>query len=115
MRNLVIDIGNTYSKLAVFEAKEMVYFQRYELVSESILAQIIDQYQIQNATISTVRQDIDHLADFLKGKINYIPFSTSVNLGVKNNYQTPATLGLDRWAKVIAAFQCRYLYHLRFA
>lgn len=107
MHNLVIDIGNTYSKLAVFKQKELIYYQRLKTLDENSLTQLIDQYQIKNVTVSSVKQQVNELADFLKQKINYIPFTTAITAGVKNNYQTLATLGLDRWAKVIAA-HCLY-------
>lgn len=107
MHNLVIDIGNTYSKLAVFNQKELIHYQRLSTLDEAHLTQLIEQYQIKNVTVSSVKQKVNHLADFLKQKVNYISFSTAITTGVKNNYQTLDTLGLDRWAKVIAA-HCLY-------
>ncbi len=107
MHNLVIDIGNTYSKLAVFKQKELVHYQRLTTLDQTNLLQLIDQYQVKNVTVSSVKQNINELATFLKQKINYIPFTTAITAGVKNNYQSLDTLGLDRWAKVIAA-HCLY-------
>lgn len=103
MHNLVIDIGNTFSKVAIFKQKELVHYQRLTALDEASLADLIDQFQVKNVTVSSVKQNISELADFLKQRINYIPFTTAITAGVKNNYQTLATLGLDRWAKVIAA------------
>ena len=107
MHNLVIDIGNTYSKLAVFKQKELIHYQRLTALDETSLTSLIVQYQIKNVIVSSVKQNISELAAFLKQKINYISFTTAITAGVKNNYQTLATLGLDRWAKVIAA-HCLY-------
>lgn len=103
MHNLVIDIGNTFSKVAIFKQRELVHYQRLTVLDEASLADLIDQFQVKNVTVSSVKQNISELADFLKQRINYIPFTTAITAGVKNNYQTLATLGLDRWAKVIAA------------
>lgn len=102
MHNLVIDIGNTNSKLAVFNAKELMYFQRVESLEVNNLKEIISTCQVQNFTISSVNMATDELVDFLKSKLNYFPFSTRIQAGVVNKYQTLDTLGLDRWAKVIA-------------
>jgi type III pantothenate kinase len=107
MHNLVIDIGNTNSKLAVFRQKELVHFERLKQIDEDKLASLIAKYQIQNATVSSVNKDIEQLIYFLKQSVNYIPFTTANIGGIKNNYLTLATLGLDRWAKVIAAY-CLY-------
>ena len=43
--------------------------------------------------------------ELLRAHSRYIEFSTQINPGIKNNYKTPDTLGLDRWAKVIAAYR----------
>jgi type III pantothenate kinase len=107
MYNLVIDIGNTNSKLAVFEQKELVYYQMFNTLDKASLASIIEKYQIKNATVSSVNKENSELSDFLKQSTNYIPFTTEITAGIKNHYQSQATLGLDRWAKVIAA-NCLY-------
>ncbi|SFG61665.1 type III pantothenate kinase [Pedobacter insulae] len=103
MHNLVIDIGNTNSKLAVFNARDLVHYQRVGEIGLNDLKEILDAYPVQNFTISSVRTGVDGLVDYLKDKLNYFPFSTKINAGVINNYQTLDTLGLDRWAKIIAA------------
>ncbi|MES2651627.1 MAG: type III pantothenate kinase [Bacteroidota bacterium] len=105
MHNLVIDIGNTNSKFAVFNTKELVHYQRVETLAVNNLKEVITTYQVQNFTISSVNTAVDELVDFLKEKLNYFPFSTKINAGIVNNYQTLDTLGLDRWAKVIAVKQ----------
>lgn len=103
MHNLAIDIGNTNSKLAVFEHQTMVHYQRLEALEEADLKSLIEKYQVKNATISSVSKDTAALGDFLRKWVNYIPFTTAINTGIKNYYETQPTLGLDRWAKVIAA------------
>ena len=108
MHNLVIDIGNTYSKVAIFKKKELIHFQRLVVLDKGELASLIDQFCVKNCTVSSVNQNVTDLVSFLKNKINYISFSTKTTGGVKNHYETLATLGLARWAKVIAA-HC--LYH----
>jgi len=103
MHNLVIDIGNTNSKLAVFNHKELVHYQRLKVLDEQSLNGIIEKYQVVNAAVSSVNTATDKLSDFLKTKLNYIPFTTAIRAGIINYYETLDTLGLDRWAKVIAA------------
>jgi type III pantothenate kinase len=103
MHNLVIDIGNTNSKLAVFEGKTLVNFQVLKHIVPAELTNMIKQYEVSNSSVSSVSEDFQEVIHVLKANTNYIPFSTNINTGIKNHYQTLATLGLDRWAKVIAA------------
>ena len=103
MHNLVIDIGNTYSKFAVFNSKTLVHYQRVKTLEIDRLKEVIATYGVQNFTISSVDAETDEVVGFLKDKLNYFPFSTHVQAGILNNYRTVSTLGLDRWAKVIAA------------
>ena len=107
MRNLVIDIGNTYSKIAVFEQKELINFLQLEKLEEKDLLKLITEYQIENSTVSSVSNEIGYLEILLKERTSYTRFSTEIMGGIKSHYESPATLGLDRWAKVIAA-HCLY-------
>ncbi|MEQ7800993.1 type III pantothenate kinase [Pedobacter sp. ASV1-7] len=106
MHNLVIDIGNTNSKLAVFDEKVLVHYQVFKEIEPDVLISIIQKYKVKNSSVSIVREDLQEVIDVLKSNTNYIPFSTEINTGVINYYQTLSTLGLDRWAKVIAAYSC---------
>jgi type III pantothenate kinase len=103
MSNLVVDIGNTNTKLAVFNKRELIHYQQIEDLNETILVPLIEKYEIKNATVSTVNKPVKELTDFLEQRLNYIPFTTAIRGEIKNSYETLATLGLDRWAKVIAA------------
>jgi len=107
MPNLVIDIGNTYSKLAVFAKKELIHFERTEHLGKEIILEFISKFKITNSTISSVNQTAEQLEEVLKENTDYIRFSTEIIGGIKNHYLSPSTLGLDRWAKVIAA-HCLY-------
>ncbi|RYF24802.1 MAG: type III pantothenate kinase [Flavobacteriales bacterium] len=103
MRNLVIDIGNTFSKLAVFEQKELIHFEQLEKIAEKDLLKLITEYQIENSTVSSVSNQIENLETLLKDHTNYIRFTTEITGKIHSHYESPKTLGLDRWAKVIAA------------
>lgn len=107
MRNLVIDIGNTFSKLAVFEQKELIHFQQFEKVAEKEILKLITEYQIESSTVSSVSNNIENVEKLLKKHTNYIRFTTEITGKINSYYESPKTLGLDRWAKVIAA-HCLY-------
>jgi type III pantothenate kinase len=107
MHNLVVDIGNTFSKLAIFEQKTLIYFEQLAQLEEDFLLQLITKYQVENSTVSSVGNDIVDLETLLRKHTAYTRFTTAVTGAVKSHYQSPQTLGLDRWAKVIAA-HCLY-------
>lgn len=103
MNRLSIDIGNSSTKLAVFAGSEMVHHQRLETIDVNDLAQLVEAFSPQKSIISTVKQEVDLLENFLKQHTTYTRFSTLLTKGIQNKYETPATLGLDRWAAVLGA------------
>jgi type III pantothenate kinase len=102
MRNLAIDIGNTNSKIAVFNEKELLFYKVVPSIDLQDLAGVIAEYKVQNSILSNVNRSQDALVAFLNANTRYIAFSVEKNNGVKNNYGSNATLGLDRWAKLLA-------------
>ncbi|WP_127018614.1 type III pantothenate kinase [Flagellimonas beolgyonensis] len=104
--NLVIDIGNTLIKYAVFENRRMVYDQ----VSESGLflskiKELFEHYpKINYAIISSVgkldKTEKDIVSLFCKVHV----LSSASKVPFKNSYATPHSLGVDRLALATAAF-----------
>ncbi|MDB5020042.1 MAG: pantothenate kinase [Pedobacter sp.] len=105
MHNLVIDIGNTKSKISVFIEKELLYYQAVQEPEIQFVQDLISEFNINHSIVSNVADTHPALTNLLREKTNYIEFSTSKNTGILNHYKTAATLGLDRWANVIAAHQ----------
>ncbi|GGE59636.1 type III pantothenate kinase [Pedobacter psychrotolerans] len=103
MQRLTIDIGNSSAKIAVFADREIIHHLRLLKVGIIDLAYLIDRFSPQKAIISSVNQEITPLEGYLKKHTNYTRFSTSLTNGVINRYQTPNTLGLDRWAAMLGA------------
>lgn len=103
MHNLVVDIGNTNSKLAIFNHRELVHYQRFPKLELTHLSSLIGQYEVQNVAVSSVSDDVREFRDFLAERVNYVDFNTGIDAGIRNYYESTSTLGLDRWAKVIAA------------
>jgi type III pantothenate kinase len=107
MANLVIDIGNTSTKIAVFEQDELVFTERYQNPDDKIMGDILAKHTIGKAIISTVKKEHEGWETVLKKKIRLIYFNAEMTTGIHNHYFTPKTLGLDRLAGVIGA---NYLY-----
>lgn len=105
MANLVIDIGNTFTKIAVFKQDELVHTAHYSTVETQILLNLIDQYQVSKAIISSVKKETEDWRSALENKVEVKYFNAGMTAGVHNQYKTPQTLGLDRLAAVIGAKQ----------
>lgn len=103
--NLIVDIGNTVAKIAVFDGQDMleqVYDSNQTL---SRLDEMYDRYKPGHAVVVSV---ID-LTDEVKKALDSLPVFTlyvdyRTPLPIKNLYETPRTLGYDRVAAVVGAF-----------
>ncbi len=102
--NLVIDIGNTKVKAAVFESntiKESVSFEEKEF-SESI-QNLIQNYQITACIVSSVKKESPEISGLLEDSATLIYLDHQTAVPFVNTYDTPQTLGIDRIALVAAA------------
>jgi type III pantothenate kinase len=106
--NLIIDIGNTSIKLAVFDTQNTLkVFQRtgHNKIFED-LAQILQKYPANYAMISQVGQSVTGLEDFLqKRNINFWYLNTRLKLPFEVAYKTPDSIGADRLGLVAGAIR----------
>jgi len=101
---LTIDIGNSYTKIAVYEGKKVV---RRELIHKSQsfdLQEILENYTIERIAISTVGRVVDIEAQAEASGIEIRRLERGVALPFANGYRTPETLGLDRIAGMLGAW-----------
>ncbi|HCN85297.1 MAG TPA: type III pantothenate kinase, partial [Sphingobacteriaceae bacterium] len=103
MTNLVIDIGNTLAKLAVFNDRSLSDLQLFADLDAVTLGKYLEGKQIDYAIISSVEKDIKDLEYVVESSGKYFRFSANVSSHIKNHYKTAQTLGLDRYAAVIGA------------
>jgi type III pantothenate kinase len=103
MANLVIDIGNSYIKFAVFEGEGLQWFEHYQTIDIAVLRQLISGHQIIRAIISTVRREKQDWENELNAVIPVVYFTRAMATGIKNHYATPQTLGIDRLVAVMGA------------
>ena len=102
--NLVIDVGNTLTKLAVFSSNDLVHVEKVSGLTTSILDDIISSFGAKTFIVSAVGSFSEDFSLFLENKGQLINFSSSLKfLPINNCYKTPDTLGSDRLAGVIAA------------
>ena len=102
--NLVIDIGNTYFKSAVFSNNDALEFQHDKNENfESFILKILKSYSKIKKTIVSNVSEINHELFFENHKIDFLNVSNELNLPFENRYETPKTLGSDRIALISAA------------
>jgi len=103
--NLIIDIGNTRVKLAVYEENscldKFIFLKKYFFKNTK---KILTEYpKVKKGIISSVDFFSKEEEGELKKLLKLTVVSPEMILPFKNLYQTPNTLGLDRIALIAAA------------
>ncbi|MFP4555947.1 MAG: type III pantothenate kinase [Bacteroidales bacterium] len=101
--NLVIDVGNTLTKLAVFKGNELVKEDKVGSVCLQDIQQMVSDYKVKNAIISSVATIPTDCHDYLESNVSLVQFTSTMPMPIKNLYKTPQTLGPDRVAAAVAA------------
>ncbi len=102
--NLTIDQGNSSTKVSVFDGNAIVAVARFDLLSISVLTQIIKNYNVKAAAYSSVRQPNHRIIELLRKKVNkFIYLDENTPLPIIIDYDTPRTLGHDRIAAAVGA------------
>ncbi|APZ45009.1 pantothenate kinase [Polaribacter reichenbachii] len=102
--NLIIDVGNTRVKVAVFEQDkivELLVFNKNRIISE--VKKILKKYQIDDAIMSSVSSISSKKIEKLRELVSITLVSSTITTPFKNLYSTPKTLGVDRIALVFGA------------
>jgi type III pantothenate kinase len=103
--NLIVDIGNTSTKLAVFNGSEKLFVSRVSELSCEELDKELRSFKITKAIVSSVRSVPSFVHDLLFTNIPVVHVLTyNSKLPFIIEYETPGTLGTDRIAAVAGAF-----------
>lgn len=102
--NLVIDQGNTVTKVAIFEADALIETFLYEVFDVNICSSLLANYPIRKCLFCSV---VDMSPEILAHLNNNLPdfmfIDENTLLPIRNKYKTPKTLGKDRLAGVVGA------------
>ena len=116
--NLIIDIGNTLIKAAIFSGDEIAVLWTGEAMDEAALRKLVAEHKPAAAIVSSVRampvQHTEHelvrphaLPPGLQFLANFgfpvLVAGPHLQLPITRRYDTPDTLGTDRLAAAIAA------------
>ena len=104
MMILIIDIGNTNVKAAVFEKDtllDVVVFEKGKILSE--IKKILKKHPISKAVMSNVASISEVKLKKITAFVEIIFISSFTRVPFVNLYKTPKTLGVDRIALAAAA------------
>lgn len=103
---LIIDVGNTRVKVAVFEIdtiKEVFTFEKINIIPE--LKKIISNFSISHSIVSSVANFTDEETKKIAELLNPVFLDSNTKVPFENLYKTPKTLGVDRIALASAAIK----------
>ncbi len=105
MLNLIIDIGNTRTKIALFDHGNMIVNFPVDHFSLSDFHTLKANHPtIENAIISSVKERPNELIDVLEQELKtVITLDHNTLIPIENCYKTPETLGKDRLAAAVGA------------
>lgn len=109
MKNIVFDVGNTYTKYAVFADGSFIDFAVVENITEKICLELIKKYKPLDGVIFSVVGEISSkLISHIKEYCSIVLMGDYLlPVPVENLYESKETLGFDRIAACIGA---NYLY-----
>lgn len=105
--NLIVDVGNTYVKFAVFNGLDLIYKVSFKLKEFKKQYKTFKKTfpELENAIIASVGRLSKVQVALIGNDLKVIELSSKTKLPFKNLYQTPKTLGVDRIALVAASVQ----------
>lgn len=104
--HLIIDRGNTRTKIALFGEGEDYDVMIIEELTAGKLCAVLDNLGdkvVTHGIFASVVQDNDEVINCLEARMGLIRLTESCPLPVKNLYSSPETLGHDRIAAAVAA------------
>jgi len=103
--NLIIDVGNSFVKLAVFKGEKLKYKESVELDDTFFIIKALKEKHtaIEKAIISSVGKLKKAEVNAIAKLFDLLVLDSKTKLPFKNLYKTPKTLGVDRIALVCSS------------
>lgn len=101
---LIIDIGNSKIKVAVYNGQELVEYMALPKLTYKKFEDLFRKYpQLTRCFLCSVSDDVEALKALLEQHLTVSVFSHKTPIPLTNLYSTPKTLGYDRLAGAIGA------------
>ncbi|RCL66854.1 MAG: type III pantothenate kinase [Cryomorphaceae bacterium] len=101
--NLIVDIGNTCIKIALFEKNNLIEKSYLRDNYLDNIKSILSKNPVENSIVSNVGEINDELISVLNENTRLVLFKNILKLPFKNTYSSKETLGQDRIALVSSA------------
>jgi len=103
--NLVIDIGNSRTKIALFNQHDLMFNVPMDHLTVSHVKMLLDEHpQLKKVILSSVKPSDEELKHFLAENFDqFLELDHHTELPIENLYKTPETLGKDRIAAAVGA------------
>ena len=103
MKNLIVDTGNTFTKIAVIDNKEVVYEWIGEQLTAEVADELTERFHPQRAIVSSTRADAESCAQMLRERVGYVLcLDGDTPLPLRIDYDR-RKLGSDRIAAAVGA------------
>ena len=100
---LVLDLGNTVDKVGLFDGTELSNVTTHNDLRSEELKNIISSTSPELAILASVRNTNDALLNELRSLSFHLFLDQSTPVPIENNYESKATLGIDRLAAMCGA------------
>jgi len=101
--NLAIDIGNTRTKVGIFNQENLSTVMTFENDKTINIAEFINNFDVQKAIISSTIEIPEYLLEEFQKVNQHIILDAQTKLPFQNLYSSKETLGKDRLALIAAA------------
>ncbi|RZN82458.1 MAG: type III pantothenate kinase [Winogradskyella sp.] len=103
--NLIIDVGNTLVKFAIFEKDNLIWRESFKLSQFKKEYKLLKKKfpELKSAIVSSVGRLSDKQIDLIEADFNVLELNSNTKVPFVNKYKTPETLGVDRIALVCAS------------
>jgi len=101
--NLAIDIGNTRTKVGIFNQENLSTVMTFENDKTINIAEYINNFDVQKAIISSTIEIPEYLLEEFQKVNQHIILDAQTKLPFQNLYSSKETLGKDRLALIAAA------------
>lgn len=102
--NLVIDQGNTSTKIAVFDQTSILEETSGVMPDVKDMVALLDKFPINQVAVCSVAGFSKSILElFYQRNLHHIILTQETPIPLVNHYQTPATLGVDRIAAAVGA------------
>lgn len=104
MNYLVVDVGNSLAKLAVFDDDLLVHKESVKTLKPDRIEALREEFSLNHMLLSSVKQLEEKWLNKLRKTLEVFVLNASLPLPVKLSYETPETLGSDRIAGAVAGY-----------